>query len=750
MGNYQSLIDNYFDGLRGAAGSGEDNPFDFTPLCSIDYKNPTVLIKWLCDRLASLQQEGAPRIQNQFRNISFYHGIHSLDNYSDLRSETYDNQPITQSNRFVMNHILEFTHQKQARLMRYSPTINTFPWNNQYKDRIAARLGKKIVDGGFYQHKFDELLQDITLEMAICGESFLFMEWDQFAGEEDTDVAKGIERAERLNTEIVNVQGEKINLQAIKRLGDHRLRVPLPFLVLHEPRPKWKEVDYLFVGEIKHIDQVKAENSHLSEEVLKKITEGGQKDKASNLSASVAGGQGETVIEWVFYHRKTRFVPNGLQAKFFNDTLISAGDLPYSHGELPCCRLTDYDDPVNAHGRSFYESLKLPSVMINNMMKVAYRSFAIAAYPKLIMQQDSCNMYSMANGPFVVEVAPGAMEPKIVSFSAVNKDFFPLNDHVERFMEKNSGTFGISRGDQPANARARSILNFYEEQEAERESNQIRKFSAFIEKAARMYYSNSKDFFKPEDKRTIKLVGRNNAYKLITLNEDTQLSADFDFKVQRTTALSESKQGRIDQISTLQTMPLSGQDTPGLFTREQVLGMIEVADTSTFFETATAAVDHAHSENEDMFEGVEVPSPKEWQAHLIHWNVHFYFMQSREFSATEGVPEEVVTELEDHLRAHEGFLLGKAKSNLQLATILSQNPYFPAVTDMSQEIPLSQIILMLQTPPPPPLPEAPIPGAGGGVGAPLPPEGALPESDVPPPEALPQGDLLPEEAPIIG
>lgn len=739
MAHYSSLVKDYWDTLR---GDQTESDADFNPLFAIDYEDDDALIGWLSRILDSLQEEAADRTENQFRNVMFYKGIHSLNNYTDLKAVDYDNTPITNNNRFVMNHILEFTLQKQARLMRYSPNINVFPWNNTYADRLGSRLGKKIIDSGFYSLDYDSILANVTLEAGICGESFIFFEWDKFTGDKSKELEKAELRKEGMkDLKFTNEAGEVIDLNQVPRIGDHKVDCPLPWQVLHEPKSKWKDVNYVFKCTVKHIDEVRAENSHLSDEVIERI----------RLKAAPGEGSKETtfepwghyVLQWEFYHRHTRFVPKGKYAKFFNDILIEHGDLPYSHGDLPCVRFTDYDDPVNAHGRSFYESLKLPSVMINNMTKVAYRSFVISAYPKIVMQQDSVNMYTMANGPFVMEYMPGASEPKIVSFNAVNKDFFPLSDHVERFMEKNSGTFGISRGDQVPNARARSILNFYEEQEQERESSQIRKFSAFIEKSAKQLLANSSDFYKPEDGRTIRIVGKNNSYKLIKLNESAKLSSNYNVKVERTTALSESKQGRIDQIAALSQIPVAGEEgSPGLFTREQILSMIEVADTPTFFEMATAAAEAASSENEDLFEGKAVEAPQDYQAHLVHWNIHFQWIQSREFTDTDGVPEEVKKATIDHLRTHEFLLYKAAQINLELAMLLSRNKYFPAVWKLAPEdLPLSQIVILLQQPPLPPIPpEGMLPPDTGG----LPPEGELP------PEPLPEGDNMPaSDAPIL-
>lgn len=731
--HYNDLVRQYYETAQGA-DQVEDK--DFRPLYAIDYKKDDEILKYLTDCLSSLQVLNESRMQNQVTNIQFYKGIHTLANNSNIRTSDYDNQPITMENRFVMNHILELTHQKQSRLMKFAPNLSVTPWNNEYALKLGARLGKKIVDSTFYVHDIDSILAELTLEAAICGESFLFVEWDKYAGDKDPDVAKAKARqAKGLAAKFIADDGKEIKLSEIETIGDHKYDHPLPFLVLHEPRTRWRDVNYIFKGTVKHIDQIRAENHDLSEEKIKTLL---LKSQDNAKDAASAAPWGKFVIEWEFYHRKHRFVPEGWYAKFYNGILVTHGKLPYTHGELPVARFTDYDDPTNAHGRSFYEDLKLPSVMINNMMKVAYRSFCIAAYPKLLMPKDSCNMYSMANGPFVVEYTQGMDKPQIVSFNAVNKDFFPLSDHVERFMEKNSGTFAMSRGEAMPNARARSILNFYEEQEQQRESAQIRKYTAMIGKIGRLSLAVAADFFKQEDGRTIRIVGKRNQYKLQKIKDTTKLSGPYDVKAERTTALSESKQGRIDQITALSQMPLAEDGSAGLFTREQILQMIELADTPTFFEASTAAVERAQSENEDMFEGMPVPPPTEWQAHLIDWNEHFQFMQSKEFSDTAGLPEDVVKAYKNHLRTHEMMLYEKAKYNLTLAQILMANKYFPAVYKISPtDLPLSQIVLLLQQPPMPPLPP-------GGDPAALPPEGEAPvEGDVPAGDAIPPADAAP-------
>lgn len=742
--HYNDIIQEFYDSTHGTDVEGE---VDLRPYHSVDQNKEEEIIKWLNDTVGYLQKENESRARNQLLNTRFYNGVHTLHNNDSVRAEDYDRQPISMENRFVMNHILEFTLHKQARLLRYAPNINVFPWNNEYAARLGAKLGKKIVDSAFYINDIDSVNADVTLEAAICGESFLFTEWDKYKGSADPVVATAKKKL-KLGATFTTEAGDSIRLKEIEKVGDICYKHPHPWQVLHEPKSRWKNVNYIFYAEVLHIDDILAEyalNKKDTEEVGKVAKGLDDKDNLAEYEKS-----GSFVIRWTFYHEKTKFVPEGYFARFCGKVLLEQGVLPYNR--IPCSRFTDYDDPRNAHGRSFYESLKLPSVMINNMMKVAYRSFVIAAYPKIIMQQDSCNMYAMANGPFVIEHTPGSTIPQIVSFNAVNQDFFPLSEHVEKFMEKNSGTFGISRGSVVPNARAGSILNFYEEQEQERESTQIRKYNAYTEKTAQNTLQTFTKFAKVDDGRVIQIVGKNNMYKArkLTKEDFERLASEMVVKMQRTTALSESRQGRIDQITALSNVPLAGDETTGLFTREQILQMVELADISTFFEMATAAAERAMSEIEDLYEGVVLGAPMEHQAFLVDWNCYFQFMQSAEFCSTQGIPDEIKKRFLTRMTTIEMCLYEKAKYNLALATILAKNKYFPSVYKIAPaDLPLSHIVLLLSNPPPVPVPTPSEPSTAVQTGEAdsQEAEGVAAQDEAVPPGDIEDEEPLPEDMP---
>lgn len=754
---YQEILEEHQARLAsGDVDAGSDelhslSPFLFVPAPRQDETQEDTedrILDWLTGTLDVLSEENSTRFNRMIANVNFYNMMTFFDG-KNLRLKDQDGQRIRGNQMFFMNHARDLLRQSVSRLMRYTPTLQVFPNNNEYGDRLGARLSKNIVDHIFRISDMRDLAEDCLRDGKLCGEQFCFVEYDPFIGDLDVQVQQMLQQAEASGEKLTykerngqkffeDSQGERISIEAIKRTGEVSLTREPPWFIVKEPNQRWRDTHYIFRGRIKHVDIVRAENPDIDidpDTILR-----GRSGKLSHLGPGFASG--EWIIEWDFYHRGCRFLDKGFHARFISGQLLAYGDNPFSHRGLPCARFSDIDDPWSSNGISFFEDIKTPIIIYNRLQNAMYRNIAIGSAPKIMVPEGASNPYAMRGGPFIIPYEP-PYEPKALTVNTIGGEVFQFSDNVMRQVQQLSGTFGISRGDVPNNARAASILNFYEEQENEKEQSNIRKYNAFIEKLGKLALATAGDFYRAEDNRTIRVVGKNNRYKIKKVQDVSKLSSPYDVQVERTTALAETKQGRIDQIVALSQMPMSTSEgdamKPGLFTREQILNMIEVSDTPAFFELATAAVDKAQSENEDMFEGVQIEPPMPTDAHLLHWREHFFFLQSREFSEVTGVPPQVRQAFEDHLMAHEAILYLQATRSLSMAQSLMELPYFPVLFDFGDKPTLAQLIMMHQSPPAPVGPQA---GARNAESAQLPPEG---EEEVQQEPDIPE-EPLPEEA----
>lgn len=728
---YQQFLEDHWNRLTGEEHSGTS----LKPFFPVAGKDDTELLEWFTNNLTLLEDEQENRMYEQEANMRFFKAIQQLGR-DDVRVTRADGRQLNKSQMFILNHARDFVHQAVARLMRFNPAIEVYPQNNEYTDRLGARLSKRVVDHQFYVNDSRLMLEQCLLESKVCGESFQFVEWDPYIGDLDP-VAMALEQMGPQEKKFfLDNQNEQVFLDVAKRVGDVSYPHPLPWMVWHEPQVRWRDVNYIYRAEIKHIDEIRAENPGIDVDSIQPITLKANKEGSYGPGFTL----GEYTLQYHFYHRRHRFLDKGFYARFIPGTLLYRGPLPYSHGELPVVRFIDYIDPESAHGISFLHDLKPPLVLFNKLWNLKYRNIAIGSHPKLMVPEGACNVNSMANGPFVVEYQY-PMKPELLTFPMLHGEVFTVSDGLMRQTQQLAGTFAMSRGEQIKNARAASILNFYEEQEAQREQPTMLKKDAAIEKLARLTLATTGDFYEASDERTIRIVGKSNRYKVQRVDDVAKLSGPYDIRVKSTTALAETKQGRIDQMVQLASMPISqnknDEAKPGLFTREQILRMIEVADTEEFFEMATAAADRAESENEDMFEGIPVPAPERWQAHLVDWAIHFQFIQSREFADVQGLPQQVKDAFKQHIMTHEMWLYEQARKSLTLCQLLMELPYFPACFEIGDGPTVAQLILMHQQPPAPP------PGA-----EPPPEEAPPPDGEAPPEEqAPPEGEPAPEQAP---
>lgn len=758
---YSDLLQDHWERItNGSDGQGTSTGSNLKPFFVIDRNDENAVLTWLSETLTIIEDAQIDRATNQVNNVNFYNGLqrYMTGNGRDMKQVRSSNGALGKDAYFVMNHARDFVNQSVSRLSRYSANINVFPVNNEYGDRIGARYSKRVIDNVFLINEAPQICVNSLLEGKLCGESFTLIKYNQGLGDKSPVYEQALSQAREkahiankpLSNTFTNSEGEEISLDIIKRTGEVELKSVLPWFFFQEPAFKWKDVNYCFIGEIKHIDQVRAENPGIDLEAVAPIKLG------KNETGTFGPGfkYGSWVIEYEFYHRGHPLLDDGWYAKFIPGKLLESRKLELSHRQLPVARFTDFDNPLDAHGVSFLEDLKPPLVLMNKMLGLMYRNVAIASHPKFMVPEGTTNIQSLANGPLIIEYT-WPMKPEMVTFQGNAQDIFSVSEKIMQQTTMISGTFDSSRGGVVPNARAGSILNFYEEQEEQRESTQIKKYTAYIEKIARLALGTASDFYEPDDGRTIRVVGARNYYKVRQIKDTKKLSGPYDVRVERTTALSESKQGRIDQIVALSSVPTSSspldQGKPGIFSREQILRMLEVADTPTFFEMATAAVEKQESENEDMFEGIQVPPPEKWEAHVVAWNVIFQFLQSREFTDTRGVPPEVKEMVLDHMLAHEVFMYEKAEKSLAFAQELMLNTNYPAVLDLGMKPSINQLVMIHQMPPAPPMPMMPPPmGPEAGASPPGQPEDQIepmPEAEMAQPDALDDAAPAPNAMP---
>ncbi len=694
MSNYGTL-------LSGFSNYSVDNFQSLTPLWTIDLNDEDAICEWFKNSVDSLRDRQTARAEVMLKNRDFYAAIQYQVGQEGI-SRDKEGRPITEKlSRVVVNQIYDLTEHWVSQMTRFAPAIAVIPPNSEYNDRIAAKLSKAFIDYLFYVNDIDDLLEDMARQSRIFGESYCFIEWNAAKGDKDPRVAEAMDLGIRVplvdseGNQVMSQDGEPLFIDSKPKVGDVDYDVVLPWHVFVQPKEKWKDVDWVVKVKAVDADALKAAYPDRADEIDSNAT-----DHQYSIDYLTADTDYNEVLQFEIYHRSTEFLDKGRYIKLIPGVVLENRDLGYSHGELPVVRLTNIDLPGELHGASFFQNILLLQVVLNNLYSLAYTNIALGSHLYwLVPTSGNVDAGKLRNSASVIKYQ-GTTPPRIESFKTVGTEIFKVIEMVEQKISAISGRQPISQGMVPPGVEAGIAMTFLEEQENQRANVDIKKHNAVIKKIARMSLAVAGDYYKEEDGRTVRVVGKNNVFSIKAL-EVAKLGGPYDIRVQRTTALSESKSGRLSQI-----LALEGR-FPGMLPREQVLDMLDLANDQKFYDLATVAVQSADNENELMLEGNRVASPDRYEEHLVHWQNHVKFIQTRSFK--EDLPPEIQQLFFDHIETHEYWIIKKAKEPtvspmfMQKLQALEQFPLFMVVAPPI-ETPLP---VDAGAPPPPTAQEAP-------------------------------------------
>lgn len=700
------------------------------PLWTIKFEEEQDLLDWFKTTTETIGNRHRETVNQDNIRRDFYMGLQSLSVGRDGIPRDRDNKPIEKFARVTINQCYEFVEQWVSKLARFTPAIAIIPPNQEYNDRIAARLSKDFIDYLFYVNDMDMLLEQAARNSRIDGETFMFVDYNKAKGDLHPDFqaanSLGI-RVPLVNAAgepVLNEQGEQIFIDKAQRIGDVDYRVVQRKYVLKEPKVKWKDVNWVIEIDTCDIDELKAQYPDRVDEIEKRSSIGAQ-----FLDTFSADTDMNEVLVFQIYHRSTEFLDHGRYIKLLQDVVLENTTLreKCGHDELPCARLTNIDVPGICDGFSFLDQIMLLQVMYNNFASIMYTNAALGAHIYwMVPGSANVDLKKLKSGASVISYA-GGIPPRIEQFKTMGPELFQGLDFITNAMQRISRIHGISRDNPPTGVEAGIALAFFEEQENQSQNTDIKKYNAFIKKIARLSLATAGAFYKAEDGRTMRIVGKNNQFSIKALDV-AKLGGPYDIRVQRSTALSESKAGRLSQI-----LALEGR-FPGMLPREQILDMLDLANDQQFYDLTTVSVQAAEYENEQMAEGIEVEPALEYEDHLIHLEALLKYMQTSSFK--QDMPPERKTLFALHGMSHEFFIHSKMINPIYAAKVTQMFPGFPFFSIPGQiGAPLPGADLGLA------------PGLNGAAGppssAPLPPDlenqpDALPEAD-----NLPQGDKLP-------
>lgn len=609
-------------------------------------------LEWLNKVSNALMKTHTQRHHRLKSNLAAYRGITYRQPHTRSTYRQTERIPTNRTERFKVNHLYDMTETKVAQMTRIKPAIEILPTNQEFGDKNAARATKMLLDHLWYVNDFDSLHTEIQRHKKIFGEAYLFIEWNKDKGDLHPDAG----------SIVLDEDGEPIEVDPNLKVGDVCYRTVLPWRLLLQLQDKFEDTDYCFEVKIEHIEDLKKEYPSKASKIK------ADKDAfAFDISTLENTRLEETSVVFYFYHRHSKFSPEGAYLKFTKDVILEDKELPYTHGELPFERITDLDIPDVQHGVSVYEQVKPIQNMHDNISTLLTKNLYMMGHAKWIMPKGACKIDSLGNDNTIVQYQ-GPVPPQMVQTTPNPPEAYAFRDKLREEQDQIFGVHGVSRGQPPAGVTAGIALQFLNEQEAERATNEVTKTNNFIRRVAKKTLAVAGDFYEAEDGRLLRILGEDNRY-LIRHFDAANLHKAYDIRIQNGNPLAETKAGKISRV--IEVL----QYAPGTLSGERIVELLDLGDADKATTLITEAVRAAESENEDLLAGQPIADPEPFEDHIIHWRVHTKRMQRRDFK--EEVPPEIREVFKEHVMLTEFLMVQKAKENPLFQAKLAQLDLFP-------------------------------------------------------------------------
>lgn len=647
------------------------------PIWSIDLddrSNDREVLKWLMSEQDYLAHENEQRIRIQRRNLALYKGIQYQE--SEARAENRDRAAdrSTFLRKIVANHLFDLTKNRASRLIKFRPAVAILPTNDELADKLSAKSCKGLLDHIWYENDFEGVVQlRLATEAMILGESYLFIDWNEEKGPVSPAYTEARKKYANGKVPMLDADGQPVKdnmgrprfVERPVRIGDVEYRIELSPEVLLDKAPKYEQVRHCFTSRVIPIEELRIRYPEKSADIKS------HSEQVYDYDRMELRPTRNEVKVYTFYARKQPGMERGRRIVFTRDCILENTEAEWTHDGLPFIRFTDIDFPGELYGHSFFEIVKGLTGTYNNLTNLILRNLLLVSHPKWMVPAGSVALDKLGNDITIVQYK-GPTAPTLAVSQTTPPEVYNFRAALKEEFQQISGVFGVSRGEPPPGIKAGVALQFLSEQESERYNELVLKWNEMIRQVAEMTLQVAADYYDDSDDRMIRVLGKNNEY-MTEFFKAADLNHDYDIRIQNSSALPKSVAARTQTLLDL------SERFPDKFTGEQVIDMLDLAQSDKFIDAATVAVRAAEAETEKLLEvdsvKAEAMQPQEFENHLVHWRIHT--KQIQEFAFKYKTDPDKQKNLIDHVFVHEMFMLEQAKANPKFAKMLSDLELFP-------------------------------------------------------------------------
>lgn len=658
-----------FNSTEQLARESNEKPFQFRDESS----NKEKTLEWLNNNFENMEQASLSRFITYRRHHALYKGVHWK--FNDLRNSDRDVEQTERVPRHTVNFVQEMVDTKVSQMARFKTKVALIPVHDEQTDINSVKGCKLLLDARSEEIGMDQIHQEADHIKYTYGIVFQFILWNKDAG----PLHPAYRRISQVfGDQLPDRYKKKLKHNGPIHVGDVCIENYGPDRVFPElNKNHWRDVNHIDFIEWVNIHELKAEYPKYEDEILE------NKRSRYDFELMEVTRPAHMVMVRHFYHKKTKYMPQGAYIKYTDDVILEWTDYPYNEDRLPFV----WDGDIQIYGelwpRSFIGSIEQMQRYYNNIQSAQARDLGVGSAPKWVAPKGACEIHAY-NNDFAIMEYRGPVPPKLVANNPVSDQSFTVQDRLERKIAKHSKVYDITRGEVPAGVTANSALRFLDEQESNRTMSDEIKRKLRVLAVYRLMLNRMAQFYDEKDGRMVNMLGKNNEY-LIKSIKKADFSKVYDIKMQNTSALPDTKTGR---ISTIVDLNMATQTDP-VFTKEEIIKMLDLGNDEMFKDEATVAVDCAKQTLELLLEGEEAPEPKEWDNFLVYYSIFSRAIQTISFKMK--TPEKIQKSVLDYVMILEMLMYQHAEKNMtflmQLQTLTNYPMLFTLPAPLSALMP---------------------------------------------------------------
>lgn len=639
----------FFSDHAFVGNNGSRTPVCIMPFTQLDLDDDVKVIDWVKGASGELMDYYQSYRDLYRSNIEMYVGA-GLESTSLWGGQVHATTRVPPKAKTQLLRPIIESH--VARLTSSRTNISVLPVHaNDFSDIAAAKNAEQVIQQSFRSQNLNDKFEKAGRCTLVCGASYMLMEWDNALGPPLDILEEGIPVLDDEGNPKLDEEDQPIMIRPDIRMGDVGYRLLRPDQVLEQPGCWGQDVDWVIVLEM--VDVYRLRQTYPT--VAELIKPAGSQLADFGNSVSLNKTSENQALVYKIYHRATPHFPNGRQVICTDDVILENTDLPYpslnKYSMLPIARLEDMSIPG-------YE-LPLPLTVMEAGKPFQYlhdrinhnilRNLSLQT-PKWIVHSGSgVKLAHLNNATNVVQFKGDAsMAPRMDSPRTTSGEVYNYRQQLQTEMQVATGSSHILNVP-PPNTRAASMLEHQEEQEFRRSEPLIRHMNDFQANVARIALAIMADKYDDSDGRTIKLAGHMGSKAFLKL-KIADLMGPFDIIFERTSALPESKQGRLNEAARLFQL--------GLISADQYKKIIGYNADPELADADTKAFEKQLLENDLIIRGHEIEVPLEFEDHVEHLKAIYPIVQSSEFAE---MPDELKQRMVAHAMAHEMYAWRRAQ-----------------------------------------------------------------------------------------